>query len=142
MQQAQQHQTYGKEPECLRLGDGHDFSRVKVQAADLSLRHWYGDRRDASLRFTGGTQCCVKLDSEKLIPAIVKALVSLIDQGRAALDPLPAQSGNAWNQLWFCISGLCSHTSPVLLSRTAAPLKFVKTVKRESLGRFLSQLVV
>ena len=37
---------------------------------------------------------------------------------------------------------LCSHTRPVLLSRKAAPPKSAKTVKREALDMFLSQLVV
>src|SRR5262245_31945036 len=67
------------------------------------------------------------------------------DGSRQPLRP-PVVSFAQWNralgQFWVFVSGDCSHTSPVSLSRTAAPPKSVKTVKRELFGSFLSQFLV
>src|SRR5215467_9484777 len=52
------------------------------------------------------------------------------------------QSNRACNQSRVVVSGDCSHTSPVLLSRTALLLKSFRIVNRDALGRFLSQFWV
>src|SRR5215467_6394732 len=52
------------------------------------------------------------------------------------------QSNRACNQSRVVVSGDCPHTSPVLLSRTALLLKSFRIVKRDALGRFLSQFWV
>jgi hypothetical protein len=46
----------------MSQAQGHARSlSCQVQGAGLSLRERYGDRRDASLRFTGGIQATVNM---------------------------------------------------------------------------------
>jgi hypothetical protein len=70
---------------------------------------------------------------------------STTDGSRQAFRPPVVRlvhSPRALPQMCVVVAGDFSHTSPVSLSRTAWLLKDASTVKRESLGRFLSQFCV